>query len=132
MDRTNLRFRNERAHFDVLRRQQGDHRLSRRHPFALAKKRVINQTGLWRRLPFLVEIPLCLSNALPVLVARGTRPIVILRGSWTGAEKFVLSRELSFGKDQRRPCHIECGFLSCLIQSEERVASLDLIASLHF
>src|SRR5438552_1836694 len=93
--------------------------------------RVVNQTGLWRRLSFLVEIPLCLSDALPVLVARGTRPIVILRGSWTHAEKFFLSRELSFGKDQRRPRLIERRFLSCFIQSKEWIAGLDLIASSH-
>src|SRR5207248_8673877 len=122
VDRTNLRFGDERAHFNVLRRQQRDHRFPRRYPFALAKKRVINQTGHWRRLSFLVEIPLCLSNALPVLVAGGTRAIVILRGSWTHAEKLFLSGELSFGKDQRRPRHIERRFLGCFIQSEEWIA----------
>ena len=70
MDRTNLRFRDERSYFDVLRRQEYDHRFSRPYPFALAKKRVINQTRLRRRLSFLVKIPLGLSDALPVLVAR--------------------------------------------------------------
>jgi hypothetical protein len=86
---------------------------------------------LWYRLSFLVKIPLGLSNALPVLVARGTRPVVILRGGGAHAEKFFLSRELSFGKDQRRPRLIECRFLRCFIQSEERIPGLDLIASLH-
>src|SRR5439155_18065948 len=128
VDRTNLRFRDERSYFDVLRRQQRDHRFSRCHPFALAKKRVINQTGQWRRLSFLVEIPLCLSDALPVLVARGTRPIVILRGSWTHAEKFFLSRELSFGESQRCPRLIKRRFLRGFIQSKERIAGLDVIA----
>jgi hypothetical protein len=97
----------------------------------LAKKRVINQTRQWRRLSFLVKIPLGLSNALPVLVTGGTRPIVILRGSWTHAEKFFLSRKLSFGQDQRRSRHIERRFLSCFVQSEKWIAGLDLIASLH-
>src|SRR5438477_6714837 len=131
VDRTNLRFGDERAHLDVLRRQQRDHRFPRRHPFALAKKRVINQTGQWRRLSFLVEIPLRLSNALPVLVAGGTRPIVILRGSWTHAEKFFLSGEFSFGKNQRRPRLVKRRFLRCFIQGKERIAGLDLIASSH-
>src|SRR4029077_10159111 len=62
VDRTNLRFGDERSYFDVLRRQKYTPRFSRRHPFALAKKRVINQAGLWYRLSFLVEIPLGLSN----------------------------------------------------------------------
>jgi hypothetical protein len=54
-----------------------------------------------------------------------------LRGGGAHAEKFFLSRELSFGENQCCPRLIERGFLSCFIQSEKWIATLDLIASPH-
>src|SRR2546430_17601453 len=45
VDRTNLRFGGERAHLDVLRREQRGPRVSPRHPFSLERKRGLKQNG---------------------------------------------------------------------------------------
>src|SRR2546421_9611397 len=70
MDRTDARFWNKRAHFDILWRQQRDHWLTGCDPFTLTVKCVVNQTCLRRRLPFLQETPVCLSKSSLILISR--------------------------------------------------------------
>src|SRR5216117_2088180 len=69
LDRTDARFWNEYAHFDILRRQQRDHRFASCDPFTLTVERVINQTCLRRRLPFLQETPVRLSKPSLILIS---------------------------------------------------------------
>src|SRR6266478_5350284 len=70
VDQTDARFWNESAHLDVLRWQQRDHRFTGCDPFTLTIERVVNQTCLRRRLPFLQETPVCLSKSSLVLISR--------------------------------------------------------------
>src|SRR5437867_801547 len=83
LDRTDARFWNEYAHFDILRRQQRDHRFASCDPFTLTVERVINQTCLRRRLPFLQETPVRLSKPSLILISCRTSAIQILCGSHT-------------------------------------------------
>src|SRR5438045_7574679 len=69
LDRADARFRNESAHFNVLRWQQRHHRFTSGYPFTLTVERVINQTCLRRRLAFLQETPVCFSQCDLVLLA---------------------------------------------------------------
>src|SRR5207248_2780242 len=131
MNRADARFRNEYSHFDVLRWQQDDDRFAGSYPFTLPKKRVVDQTRLRRRLFFLIETPICLIQSLLVLISRGTGPIQILRRGHSGPEKFFLSRELGFRKNERRFDLLARSFLSGLIQREQRLTGCHLLTSLH-
>src|SRR4030095_4605291 len=109
------RFRNERAHLNVLRRQKHHDRFARRDPLALAKQRVVNKTRLRRRLFFLVETPVCLIKSSFILISSGTRSIQILSRSHASAEKLVLSGELPFSKHERRLDLLACRLLRGLL-----------------
>ena len=102
VNRADARFRNERAHLDVLRRQKHNHRFSCGNPLTLTKQRFVNQTCLRRRLSFLLETPVCLSKSPLVLISCRAGAIQILSRSHACAEKFFLSRELRFRKHERR------------------------------
>src|SRR5438034_3436604 len=94
-------------------------------------ERVVNQTCLRRRLPFLQETPVCLSQSSLILIPCRTSAIQILSGGRTGVEKFVLARVFRFRKHERRLDLLARGLLRGFIQSEERVTGFHLIASSH-
>jgi hypothetical protein len=70
MDRTDARFRNERADLDILRWQEREYRFTRCDPFTLAIERVVNQSGLCCRLPLLHKTPVRLGKPPLILVSR--------------------------------------------------------------
>src|SRR6266567_4663637 len=86
--------------------------------FALPKQCVVNKARLRGRLFFLVKVPLRLGESLSVLIARRAGTIVILLGRRPHPKKFFLSRELGFGKNQRRTRLIEARSFRGFIQSE--------------
>src|SRR6266496_2349918 len=131
VDRTDARFWNKRAHLDILRRQQRDHWFTGCDPFTLTVERVVNQTCLRRRLPFLQETPVCLSKSSLILISRRTGAIQILDSGGTRADKFVLAHIFRFGKHKRCFDLLARGLLRGFIQSEERITGFHLIASAH-
>ena len=79
---------------------------------------------------FLVETPLSLSNALPVLVARQTGPVVILRGSGTRRKIFSCRVNSASEKTNAARAISSAAFSAVSVQSKKWITSLDLIASL--
>jgi hypothetical protein len=75
------------------------------------------------------QIPLCLRQALAILVASRAGAIEILRCRRAALEKLFLPFEVGFGKNQRRLRLIPRRALHRLVEGKERLSGSHLLAS---